>query len=170
MSVIACLQHLRTATRKSRLTGCIAFAFSSLYFEIVEGARRGRLADPSSTGVVHVGGGTSADLDDAIFSVVGISVDAVVQQISCRVMRQSQRQISGSPSGQRRESSFLLAGSLSQLRRNLVRLLELRAGFRRLPCLMKGQCKIVVRFRIAWLEANRFCKLRLSFGVSASLQ
>jgi hypothetical protein len=63
----------------------------------------------------------------------------------------------------------LWVGSMSQLRRNLVRLLELRARFHLLSFLMKGQCKIIVRFRIAWLEVNRFCKLRLSFGVSASL-
>jgi hypothetical protein len=66
-------------------------------------------------------------------------------------------------------SLSLWVGSVSQIRRNLVRLLELRARFRLLSFLMKGQCKIIVRFRIAWLEVNRFCKLRLSFGVSASL-
>ncbi len=38
----------------------------------------------------------------------------------------------------------LLALRILQLRRNLVRLLELRARFRLFSFLMKGQCKIIV--------------------------
>src|SRR5438309_11896624 len=65
---------------------------------------------------------------------------------------------------------FLWAGRVSQLRRNLVRLLELRARFRLLSFLMKGQCKIIVRFGIARLEGYSLNKLSPCPGEIARLQ
>jgi len=61
----------------------------------------------------------------------------------------------------RMEINSLLAGRISQLRRNFVRLLELRTGLLLLSFLMEGQCEIKMRFRIEWLEAHSLDKLRL---------
>src|SRR6202040_2577387 len=61
-------------------------------------------------------------------------------------------------------------GRVAQLRCNFVRLLELCARLLLFSFLMEGQCKIVVRFRIARLEAHSLDKLRLRHADVPRLQ
>src|SRR5713101_4990700 len=64
----------------------------------------------------------------------------------------------------------LRAGRVSQLWRDLKRLLELGARFRLLSFLMKGQSEIIVCFGIARLEAYGLTKLCPCLGDIAGLQ
>ena len=69
-----------------------------------------------------------------------------------------------------RVDRILWAGRVFQFGRDFESSFELSARFRLLSLLVKSESEVVVRFRIARFQANRFSKFRLCFWKFRSLQ